>query len=506
MSNFNSQQIILKNRKLKILKQIGRGSYGNVFKVLDEKNNQKFALKIQSQIEQSEWEISKKLQMITHRNIVNIVDCEKNNGYVYFLMDCCDQDLYQSIQQQVVNQNDLRYILVSIADGINFLHMNDIIHRDLKPENILIKTIGDPKDPKNSQKIYKIADFGLSTNKSICQTQQIGTCYYMAPELIKGETYNNKVDIWSLGAIAYELITNQPLFNGSQQIEIFNQITNINQEINQQQLQNKLSVIKDEYRQLIMNMLTYDPQNRPDIKQVLVQLRDRYRSPPGTIQMLKPNLQDPKNILHNKISFQQNQINIKNLEQFAQNKKFITPNLTIQKANENTKQFVPNQTIQQNEQIKAKKLLTPNPKSIIPNQNVSEQKNQTQQNEINTQNLIKSTNQNNFQKQQNAELNINNFQYNQNSQTTNMNNKQNPQQQTIQSKEQAQFKQQEILNPQSMIVNKNLVEQKNYNTNSQNTVQQIFNQKNFQRPGSPPPQTFQNAFKFEQIRSKSPPP
>ena len=89
------------------------------------------------------------------------------------------------------------YIILDICSGIKEIHNKNLIHRDLKPENIFIS-----KDYK-----IKIGDFGISKQLigTIHAHSQVGTSYYMAPEIIKGKKYENKIDIRALGCIIYEL-------------------------------------------------------------------------------------------------------------------------------------------------------------------------------------------------------------------------------------------------------------------------------------------------------------
>ena len=94
------------------------------------------------------------------------------------------------------------------------MHKQNIIHRDLKPENILIE----------SDKIVKLADFGfavLNKGGEGGQTRVLGSPLYMAPEIIRGESYGSAVDIWAVGVITCILLTGRPPFYGKSKRAIF---------------------------------------------------------------------------------------------------------------------------------------------------------------------------------------------------------------------------------------------------------------------------------------------
>ena len=106
------------------------------------------------------------------------------------------------------NEDLARFYAVQVAVALGHLHDNKIIYRDLKPENLLITSRG-----------LKIADFGWSAHspsdrrKTFC-----GTLDYLPPEMVYGEEYGKSTDIWSVGVLAFELLTgNPPFFSNDQQ-------------------------------------------------------------------------------------------------------------------------------------------------------------------------------------------------------------------------------------------------------------------------------------------------
>ncbi|KAL4506981.1 hypothetical protein ABPG72_001402 [Tetrahymena utriculariae] len=194
---------------------------------------------------------------------------------VYLITELCDQgDLYE-FQQKFYSQFDLETKLsfsIQIAQGLQHLHKQDIVHRDLKPENCLVKSLQNSQASCFHEKFQiKIGDFGLSliNNRSSSLKSQIGTPNYMAPEIIKGDTYSQQVDIWSLGCIIYEIFTNKQLFFGNKLVSIINATLQHN---------NNSEYIKEEYQeskninQLLKQCLAENPSERLNINKIVNQL------------------------------------------------------------------------------------------------------------------------------------------------------------------------------------------------------------------------------------------
>ncbi|KAJ0040927.1 hypothetical protein Pint_27147 [Pistacia integerrima] len=103
--------------------------------------------------------------------------------------------------------------------GLEILHTHHIIHRDLKPENILLSVV-------EGVVVLKIADFGLSSilHPGKCAEKVCGTLLYMAPEVLQFQRYDEKVDMWSVGAILFELLNGYPPFCGRNNVQLLQNI------------------------------------------------------------------------------------------------------------------------------------------------------------------------------------------------------------------------------------------------------------------------------------------
>ncbi|CAK94821.1 unnamed protein product (macronuclear) [Paramecium tetraurelia] len=270
--------VTFKQKQYQVLEVFPQGIQGTVIKIQEENKEDQFALKIINEITEKELQITQQLQKNHHQNIVKIIDFQKQQNKVYILMECCEHNLYQELKKNPLDQKELRYFMISIARGLKYLHSHSIIHRDLKPENILITTLTEKNNKQLQQRVYKIADFGLSLQQQRAQTKYVGTCYYMAPELIINldQPYDHKVDIWSFGTIVYEILTGKTLFQGRSTQEIYNQIKSQCNIENQKELNQKLQIIKDKnYLDLVTNMLKYDPNERFNIDQVISELQNK---------------------------------------------------------------------------------------------------------------------------------------------------------------------------------------------------------------------------------------
>ena len=195
--------------KYKIIRKLGEGGFGEVYLV--EKNNKKYALKkIKDKLNEKDIQQITKiiniLSKINNKYIIRYYNTFKDKNSFNIIMEYAgDKNLKQFINYyknntQLIPEDIIIYIIYQLVKGLQDIHKNNLIHRDLTPDNIFID---------NNKKI-KIGDFGITkilTETNKYTKSQIGKIHYIAPEIELGEKYNNKIDIYSLGCIIYELFT-----------------------------------------------------------------------------------------------------------------------------------------------------------------------------------------------------------------------------------------------------------------------------------------------------------
>ena len=259
--------IYINSKEYKIIKTLGQGGNGKVYQVLDEKDNKYYAIKTipihnldEEDIKQIENE-AKILSNIDDIHIVKYYDSDRNKENFNILMEYCEgSDLKKFINEyktknELIDEKIINEIILDICLGIKVIHQKNLIHRDLKPENLFIT-----KENK-----VKIGDFGISkqldVNNKYANTS-IGTNNYMAPEVIKGESYNEKVDIWAFGCIIYELFTLNVCFESK---SLFGFVDKI---LNKQHGKINLKKYNSKWQDLIDLLLNKQYNKRPEIDEV----------------------------------------------------------------------------------------------------------------------------------------------------------------------------------------------------------------------------------------------
>ena len=257
-----SIKIPIKSKYKFLEAKIGEGAFGKIFLGKDE-SGKTYAIKIirKKKILKGEL-LSNEVRMgtkIKHPNILGIKEIYEDRKSISIVMDYCDGgDLFDFITKNPEGKLDdfnTIDILIQILNAINFLHNKvKICHRDIKPENFLI-SINEQNRP-----IVKLIDFGMShyIYKDEKMIGKFGTTKCMAPEILKKESYDEKIDIWSAGIVLYNMMTGcDPFESGDEEFRILQILC---RPINFEILKN------DDLRELCQEMLERDPYKRIDAK------------------------------------------------------------------------------------------------------------------------------------------------------------------------------------------------------------------------------------------------
>ena len=202
------------------------------------------------------------LQKLSHPNIVKCIDSKIINEKAYIVMEYADDgNLKLKIKEHkqknipFKEENILNWF-IEICEAINYIHSQKIIHRDLKPNNIFLM--------KNNH--IKLGDFGIARvlhgDESAANTQ-IGTQPYLSPEIVQGENYDYRTDIWDLGIILYEMINFKNPFEAKGMHALF---TNI---VSGKMHKIEQNTVSKELIELIHKILQVNPLQRPQIKDII---------------------------------------------------------------------------------------------------------------------------------------------------------------------------------------------------------------------------------------------
>ncbi|KAA6395878.1 MAG: putative ribosomal protein S6 kinase, partial [Streblomastix strix] len=206
---------LINDAKLKLIKTLGRGAYGQIYLVSHEPG-QLQTLKIlpQEKFNKNEWKSAGILDQPEHYTpyVIEYFGAKLIRGNYLILMEFCNLqglDALFKVKNRVIPMYTIRSIIKQILLGLQVVHLSGLIHRDIKSENVLLHHAG----PVNGVQV-KIADFGLvkSDFTSGSDITSCGTPMHMAPELLLhgGKGAGPKQDIWGVGIIMYQLITKNP--------------------------------------------------------------------------------------------------------------------------------------------------------------------------------------------------------------------------------------------------------------------------------------------------------
>ena len=235
-SHFIGEHIDDIGKSYEFIKELGKGSYGQVFRCQNKITGNVYACKKMSKKkiknkEQFKTEINL-LRATDHPNIIKLYDIYEDNKYMYLIMEECNGgEFFDSLakrakEKKMYTEKECARIFKQILEAVNYLHAHFVCNRDLKPENILFSNVADDS-------CLKLIDFGLSKVMDGDNTLKgtVGTTFYMAPEVITGN-YNEKCDIWACGIILYIMLCGKPPFYSQDEEELKKKICSMKYDFN----------------------------------------------------------------------------------------------------------------------------------------------------------------------------------------------------------------------------------------------------------------------------------
>ena len=260
----------------KIVEKLGEGGMGVVYKAEDTKLKREVAIKFlphqisDNKEERQRFEIeAQAAAALNHPNIATIHAIEESDNEVFIVMEFINGiELKDKIVKALPSIEESINIIEQSAQGLKAAHDKGITHRDIKSSNIMLTKAGQ----------IKIMDFGLAKMKGVSQITKfgttLGTTAYMSPEQARGEHVDQRTDIWSLGIIAFELLTGKTPYEGEFEQAIIYSILN-------EEPKSVLSFRKDvplKLDQIVMKMLSKNKEHRYQNASELIQDLQEFKS------------------------------------------------------------------------------------------------------------------------------------------------------------------------------------------------------------------------------------
>ncbi|XP_069823229.1 serine/threonine-protein kinase Nek4 isoform X1 [Dendropsophus ebraccatus] len=256
----------LELQNYRIIRVVGKGSYGEVSLATHRAEGKQYVIKklsLRSAPRRERKAAEQEAQLLSrlkHPNIVAYKESwEGDDGLLYIVMGFCEGgDLYHKLKEQkgkLISESQVVEWFVQIAMALQYLHDLHVMHRDLKTQNIFL----------TKSNIIKVGDLGIARvleSQYDMASTLIGTPYYMSPELFSNKPYNYKSDVWALGCCVYEMATLRHAFNAKDMNSLVYRI-----------IEGKLPPMPRDYsnelKDLIGTMLSRQPERRPTARQIL---------------------------------------------------------------------------------------------------------------------------------------------------------------------------------------------------------------------------------------------
>jgi serine/threonine protein kinase len=270
----------------RIIGKLGAGGMGVVYRAEDTKLGRMVALKFIAprEIESAEEKArflheAQAAASLGHPNICVVHEIDEADGRLFMAMEYVEgESLKDRVARGPLKIDEALDVAIQIAQGLDAAHRKSVVHRDVKPANIMMEAGG----------LVKIMDFGLakmSGQSKLTKTgTTLGTTAYMSPEQARGEEADHRSDIWSLGAVIYEMVAGRTPFKGDYEQAVLYSIMNEAPE----PLTAVRSNVPMELDRIVAKALAKDPKERyQHADELLADLRALSKSP-GTMVQAKP--------------------------------------------------------------------------------------------------------------------------------------------------------------------------------------------------------------------------
>ncbi|KAA8527765.1 hypothetical protein F0562_035366 [Nyssa sinensis] len=254
-------------RDYRVCEEIGRGRFGVVHRCYSPESGESFAVKSIDKRLISEDSVDRQclynevkvMNLLTpNPNVVQIFNVYEDDIQLHIVLELCNaSDLFERVTNRVFSESEAVAVMLPLMEAIAHCHSHGVAHRDIKPDNILF-------DEWNR---LKLADFGSAEcfREGELMSGVVGTPYYVAPEVVAGSEYCEKVDVWSAGVILYIMLAGIPPFYGDSATEIFEAVLRANLRFPPRVFHSVSPVAKD----LLRKMLCKDVSRRFTAEQVL---------------------------------------------------------------------------------------------------------------------------------------------------------------------------------------------------------------------------------------------
>nr|XP_043609638.1 cyclin-dependent kinase F-4-like [Erigeron canadensis] len=275
--------------KYQIIEEVGRGSYGVVWKSLNNETDETVAIKkiktmyLSTEESMNLTDVNSLIKMMNHHpNIIKLKEIIRENHQAFLVYEYMECSLYKVMveRKKPFSETEVKELCYPVFKGLAYMHHNGNFHHDLKPDSILV-------DKKNDAIKIDLGHAREMNGNSPC-TDYVTGCWYRAPEaILDSSVYNYAVDMWAMGAIMVELFTLKPLFQGSCEKKVYRKICSLfGPPPNDQDLASEIDVIipdqlpgvsisellpcaSPDAVDLIASLLSWHPKNRPTAMEAL---------------------------------------------------------------------------------------------------------------------------------------------------------------------------------------------------------------------------------------------